>query len=193
MCLERPAISAAMPALASAARSVFCARDETLAVGTAVVEQARDALVGFRLQMAEGEIFQFPLQLPDAEPVRQRRVDVDRELRQLAAPVGCERVGRAHAHKLAREQDEDHTQVADDREQQAAQSFRAARGRARRMQGPDFLRRLLTLDQSVHARRGVHDGIDLRGKAGLARGVQDAGDEGVRIRAQLREQIEGCE
>ena len=60
-------------------------RDEALAVGAAFVEQLGDAPVGVRLRIAEREVFELPLQLPDAEPVRQRRVDVGGELGQFAA------------------------------------------------------------------------------------------------------------
>jgi hypothetical protein len=37
------------------------------------VQLARQILVGFRFEATEGQVFQFPLQLPDAEPVGQRR------------------------------------------------------------------------------------------------------------------------
>jgi hypothetical protein len=47
--------------------------DEALAVGALLVEQAGDAAVGLGLQVAEGEVLQLPLELPDAQPVGQRR------------------------------------------------------------------------------------------------------------------------
>ena len=59
--------------------------DVALAARALVVEQARDALVGVGFELAEREVLQFPLQLPDAEPVGERRVDVARQPRQRAA------------------------------------------------------------------------------------------------------------
>ncbi len=83
-------------------------RDPGFASAATLVEQTRDASVHLRLQVAEREILEFPLDLPDTEPVRQRRMDVRTELRQRAL-LGLRRaLGRAHAHELAREQDEDH-------------------------------------------------------------------------------------
>src|SRR5690606_28147055 len=46
--------------------------DVALAAGAVVVEQRRDATVGLGLQVAEREVLQLPLELPDAEPVGQR-------------------------------------------------------------------------------------------------------------------------
>ncbi len=40
--------------------------------------------VGLRFQIAETEVFQFPFELPDTEPVRQRREDVHRLLGDVA-------------------------------------------------------------------------------------------------------------
>ncbi len=62
MCFGRPATSAAMPASASSVRSLrLRLLDEALAAGALFVEQARDALVGFRLQVAEGQVLELPL------------------------------------------------------------------------------------------------------------------------------------
>src|SRR5690606_4120653 len=59
--------------------------DEALAVGALLVEQAGDTLVGVRLQPAEGQVLQLPLQLPDAQAVGQGRMDVGGEFGQVAA------------------------------------------------------------------------------------------------------------
>ena len=47
-----------------------------LAFLAALAEQGRDAFVGFGLQVAKRKVFEFPADLSDAEPVRERRVDV---------------------------------------------------------------------------------------------------------------------
>ena len=67
------------------AQHAYRRRDEALAIALAFVDEAHDAAVRVRLKVAECEVFEFPLQLPDAETVRERRVQVDRELRELAA------------------------------------------------------------------------------------------------------------
>ena len=51
--------------------------DEALPLHTALVEHLRDALVGLRFEKPERQILELPLQLPDAEPVGQRCVDVE--------------------------------------------------------------------------------------------------------------------
>src|SRR6185312_4637938 len=56
--------------------------DETLAIDAPLVEQLRDATVGVRLQEAERQILQLPFQLPDAEAIGQRRVDIAAQPRQ---------------------------------------------------------------------------------------------------------------
>ena len=79
MCFGRPATSPRMPCAASAvAQRVLDLFDEALAAAALVVEQARDLLVGLGLQVAEREVLQFPLQLPDAEAIGERRMDVAR-------------------------------------------------------------------------------------------------------------------
>ena len=50
------------------------AGDEGFALDPFLFQQARDLLVAVGLQEAERQVFHFPLDLPDAEPVGQRRV-----------------------------------------------------------------------------------------------------------------------
>jgi hypothetical protein len=157
MCLGRPATSARIPAsrkrLAQFALGIL---DETLARAALLVQQLRDALVGIRLQEAEGQVFQLPLELPDAEPIRERRVDVGAELGEFA-PFRFRQARRgAHPHQLARQQDQHHAQIPDDRQQQAAQPFGVvarARRAALRMQRPDLLGFALAVEQGRERRR----------------------------------------
>jgi len=122
-------------------------RDPGFAIAAALVEQVGDAPVGFRLQVAEGQVLKLPLQLPDAEAIGQWRMDVGGELGNGAALVVSQRASPAHHHQLPGEQDEDHAQVADDRQQQAPQAFGSTRAVARGMQRPDLFRSALALDQ----------------------------------------------
>jgi len=66
---------------AHAPQHVFQRGDDILDVLVAVeplfVQQLRDVLVGLGLEIAEGQVLQLPLDVADAEPVRQRRVDVE--------------------------------------------------------------------------------------------------------------------
>ena len=129
--------------------------DETFAIAAFFVEQTGDALIGFRLQVAEGEIFQFPLQLPDAEAVGQGRMDVHRELGQGGLFLARRLAGRAHARQMFGQQDQHHAQVADDREQQAAQSLGAAAVLALRMQAPDLFGGAQAVQQQLQSRCGL--------------------------------------
>ena len=49
--------------------------DVGLTVNPLLVEQVRDLLVDVRMKIAEGEVLKLPLELSDAEAVRERRVD----------------------------------------------------------------------------------------------------------------------
>ncbi len=124
--------------------------DPGFAIRAALVQQLRDAPVGFRLQVTEGEVLKLPLELPDAEPIGQRRMDVRSQLRQRAPFAFIQFGGHAHAHELSRQQDEDHAQVADDGQQQATQAFCRSRRRALCIQRPDLLCGALAFDQFGH-------------------------------------------
>ena len=52
--------------------------DVLLALEALLVEHLRDALVELGLEEAERQVLELPLELPDAEPVGERRVDVER-------------------------------------------------------------------------------------------------------------------
>ena len=129
------------------------------------------------MQIAEREVFELPLQLPDAEPVGQRRVDVGGELRQFAALLGRQVGRRAHARELPRQQDEHDAQVADDRQQQSAQAFGAARTAARGVQRPDFFGGLLAVDEVAHTRREACQLRRSQRDAALLQSVQNTGGQ----------------
>ena len=100
---------------------------------------------------------------------------------------------RAHARELAREQDQHHAQVADDREQQPAQSFGAAGTAARGIQRPDFLGRLLAVDQ-VAQRRGEPGPVSgCERDTDLLQAVQDVRGSRFAIQVQFFQQLQGRE
>ena len=110
--------------------------------------------VGVRLEEAERQVLQLPLQLPDAQAVGQRRVDVAGELGQRAPRGLGLATGRAHPRQLPRQQHRHHAQVLDDRQQQPAQAFAVAAGLAPGVQRPDLVGRILAIEQSRHRRIG---------------------------------------
>ena len=83
MCFGRPVTSALTPFLASSAANV---RPMPMIAASRSVRfscrAADDARVGVGFEIAKCEVLEFPFQLPDTEPVRERRVDLadlDRE------------------------------------------------------------------------------------------------------------------
>src|SRR5882724_3949420 len=124
-------------------RPVDCA----LALAAAVVEQAGDALVEPGLEVAERQVFQLPLELPHAETIGERRVDVERLAGELAAH-GFRRVHEpAQSLRAARKAQQHHADVLHHGEQHLAQHLglrlrvlalrRAARDHAQRVEPAD--------------------------------------------------------
>ena len=97
--------------------------DELFALAALLVEQLGQLLVGVRVNEAERQVFQLPLQFPDAEPVGQRRIEFQRLARHLDAQFV--RMGGVEAQGLrpagqAQQHDAD---VLDHGEQHLAQHF----------------------------------------------------------------------
>ena len=94
--------------------------DERLAVGPALVDHLLDLAVAPRVQGREGEVLELPLEGVDAEPVRERRVDLER----LLGLLDLLRLGhvreRAHVVQPVRELDDQHADVARHRDDQLA-------------------------------------------------------------------------
>ncbi len=126
--------------------------DVALAGDAGFVDFPSNAPVGLRLQVAERQVLQLPLQLPDAQAVGQWRVDVACQLRQRAALLVVQLVGRAHPRQLPGQQDRHHAQVADDRQQQPAQALAVASGLTAGVQCPHRVGRILAVEQADHRR-----------------------------------------
>jgi hypothetical protein len=95
--------------------------DELLALDAALVELFRDALVGVRFEEAEGEVLQLPLQVPDADAVGERRVDVEALARHLGA-LGLRMIGQVAQRLRAAGQAQQHdADVRRHRQQHLAQ------------------------------------------------------------------------
>ena len=86
-------------------------RDVLLAVGAALGDHRLDLGVLARVQRLEREVLELPLQRVDAEPVRERRVDLERLLRLLHLLLLAEVLDRAHVVEAVGELDQDHAHV----------------------------------------------------------------------------------
>ena len=122
------------------------------AIAAFFVKPARDLVVGLRFEMAKRQIFQLPLQLPDTQPVRQRRVDIAGQLRQRTALGLGALADGAHLRQLSRQQDRHHAQIAHHHQQQPAQALGVASAgcmpaNGRRVQRPHLRRRALAFQQ----------------------------------------------
>ena len=76
-----------------------------------------ELLVLLRLEVLEREVLELPLDLPDAEAVRERRVDLHRLLRDAPLLLERERRQRAHVVEPVAQLDDDDAQVVGHREE----------------------------------------------------------------------------
>ena len=111
-------------------------RDDFLDVALAIAalrrQPAGDALVVVRIEVAEAPVFELPLELPHAEAVRERRVDLSGLVGQ-PLPLGLGRIlALAQLVQLSRELDQHQSRIGDDREQHLAQGFGLVGGQRRR-------------------------------------------------------------
>ena len=112
VCLVRPAISACMPSGAnSRPRISVTSRDEGVPLLT-VARQARfDQVVVIRIELHEREVLELPLDFPDTETMRERRVDVEGLAADAQPALGGVPVDRAHVVEPVTELDEHHAHV----------------------------------------------------------------------------------
>ena len=143
-----------------------------LAFGPLLVEQPRDLPVALGLQEAEGQVLQLPLDLPDAQPVGQRREDLHRLAGQRRRALGA--AGRMPAQRLqARGQAQQHdAQVAREGQQHLAHPFGPARGIVG-IAAFGLARRALDLHQLA----GVPDQARMPGAEGLGDHLLGLGEE----------------
>ena len=97
--------------------------DELFALAALLVEHPGDFLVDVRVQETEGEVFQFPLQFPDAEAVGQRRVEFERLARHLDAQIVLMRRVVAQRLGAAGQAQQHDADVLDHGQQHLAQHF----------------------------------------------------------------------
>ena len=94
--------------------------DVALALGALLGDQALDLVVLARVQRLEGEVLELPLDRVDAEPVGDRRVDVERLARLLDLLLLRHRGDRAHVVQAVGELDQDDPDVRGHRDHHLA-------------------------------------------------------------------------
>ena len=96
------------------------ALDVALALLALLVDERLDLAVLARVQRREREVLQLPLDRVDAEPVRERREDVERLLRLVDLLLLRQRVQRAHVVEAVGQLDQDHPDVGGHRDHHLA-------------------------------------------------------------------------
>jgi len=105
-------MSAAMPALSSStSRKAGGLLGEILAVGAALSDPLLDLLILAWMQRREGEVLELPLEVVDAEPMGERRVDLERLLRFLDLLLLTKVAERVHVVQTVTELDQDDADV----------------------------------------------------------------------------------
>ena len=111
----------------------------SFARGAAGGDQLGDLVVGFGLQVLEGEVLQFPLDLPDAQAAGERRKDIHGLLRRLDLLGRLDVLQGAHVVEAVGELDDDDAHVLSHGDEHLAQVLglhRAVeRSRVRRVLG----------------------------------------------------------
>ena len=92
------------------------ALDVALALLALLADERLDLAVLARVQRREREVLQLPLDRVDAEPVRERREDVERLLRLVDLLLLRQRLQRAHVVEAVGQLDQDHPDVGGHRD-----------------------------------------------------------------------------
>ena len=143
-----------------------------------------DLGVALRVQHREREVFELPLHVTDAEPVRERRVDVDGLLRDALLLLLRKRRDRAHVVQPVGELDQQDADVLRHRDEHLAHRRGLLRFAGRELQAFD-------LGDAVDDRRDLDaEGFldALLGELGVFdRVVQQRGRDGDVVEAEIRE------
>ncbi len=94
--------------------------DVGLALGALLGDELLDLVVLARVQALEGEVLELPLDRVDPEPVRERRVDLERLARLLDLLLLRQRLERAHVVEAVGELDQDDPDVRGHRDHHLA-------------------------------------------------------------------------
>ena len=172
--------------------------DVLFTIETALVQQLGDLLVLLRLQVAEGQILQFPLDMTDPEAVSQRRVDVEHLARHALTLLFVGFLDRANGAGTLGQFDQRHAHVIDHGHQHLAQvldlRLRADHHRFTRIDtGADRRHAQHTFDQLGHHRTEalLHGG---QGDLTLAHAaIDDRGNQRILIELEIGEDFRDVE
>ena len=95
-------------------------RRKLLALDAAGLDRGGDLLVADGVGVAEGEVFELAAHLAHAEPVGERRVDVERLAGNRFLAIGLQMLEGAHVVEPVGQLDQDHADVGDHGEQHLA-------------------------------------------------------------------------
>ncbi len=156
----------------------------------AVAERGADTFaddaVTIRIQRAEAEILQLGLELVHAQALRDRCVDLQRLARDAATRFAVLGPQRTHVVQAVGELDQDHAQVARHRQQHLAEAFRVgflATAELHLVQLGD------AVDQLGHGVAEFACELGATQPGVLERVVQDRGDDGFGVQAELGEDM----
>lgn len=168
--------------------------DVLLAIQPALVQQLGDLLVLVGLEVTEGQVLQLPLDMPDAQAVGQRRVDIEDFPGDAVALFLVGVLHRANGAGALGQLDQGDANVVDHRHQHLAQVLHLRlgtqhHGMARIEAGADRGHAQHALDQLGHHRPEML--VD-RFQGDLAfphASIDDRGDQGLLIQLEVREDL----
>jgi len=145
-------------------------------------ERGVNRAVAIRFERPEGEVFQLALDLPDAEAVGERRIDVERLARDLAPLDLGQGVERAHVVQAVGKLDEDHAKVLRHRDHHLADVLRLLL-LVRAQRDPAQLGDAVDQPSHLRAELALHL---LRGQVGVLDGVvQKRGRDRLGVQFQV--------
>ena len=160
--------------------------DELFLVADRALQRALYDPRAARIQRFEAELFELRLDRVDPEPVRDRRVDLERLAGDRTTLGRRHRAERAHVVRAVGELDHDHADVADHREQHLAEALGLGLGAAAEL---DLVELRYAVDEvGDFAAEALRD-LLLRGRRVLDHVVQDRRDDRRRIESQVGEQV----
>ena len=162
-----------------------------VAAGLALADEPDDLLVALRVQRGEREVLELPLDRVHAEPVGQRRVDLERLAGLALLLVRRQEAQRAHVVQPVGELDDEHPRVARHRDDHLADGL-ALRG-ARGLRGVGALGRLDLVELGDPVDDDPDQLAELAGQpletdlGVLDRVVQQRGGQGRGVHAEIGE------
>ncbi len=166
--------------------------DVLLAIQAPLMQQLGDLLVLFGFEVAEGQVLQLPLDMADAQPVGQRRVDIEHLARHPVALVVIGILHRADGAGALGQLDQRDTHVVNHGHQHLAQIFHLGlaaqhQGLARIETGADGRHAQHTLDQLGHHRTETLMHVGELHLAFTHAAIDHRGDQAVLVELEVGE------